>query len=138
MAKKSSDDSFAAIREAATGGPNYDLDTNAIIERLTKWQSLCDFTVKSAEGDRVDIEFTTFPKDMDAFVRDLYEFCPDLVDQGTGCMHEMLEAMEEMGEEITPELQKLIEGVDFSDENYGLEILKRELLQKKSVQLWWD
>lgn len=138
MAKKSSDDSFVAIREAATGGPNYDLDTNAIIERLTKWQSLCNFTVTGAGRDTVDIEFKTFPEDMDAFVKDLEEFCPDLVAQGTGCMHEMLEAMEEMGEEITPELQQLIEGVDFSDENYGLEILKRELLQKKGVQLWWD
>ena len=138
MTKKPTNDSFAAIRKAGTSGPNYDLDTDAIIERLIKWQALCSFSVTGAGGDTVDIEFTTFPKDMEAFVRDLYEFCPDLVDQGTGCVHEMVEMMEETGEELTPEMKKLIKGVDFTDEDYGLEILKRELQQKKSVKLWWD
>jgi len=131
-------DPFAAIREAETDGANYDLDTDAIIAKLTTWQSLCTFKVIDAEHDTVNIEFTTLPADMDAFVRDLYEFCPDLVDQGTGCVHEMIEMMEETGEEPGPELQKLIAGVDFEDENYGLEILKREIQQKKSVSLWWD
>jgi hypothetical protein len=81
---------------------------------------------------------TTLPKDMDAFVRDLYEFCPDLVDQGTGCVHEMVEMMEETGEELEPEMKELIKGVDFSDENYGLEILKREIQRTPRVTLWWD
>jgi hypothetical protein len=35
-------------------------------------------------------------------------------------------------------MKKVIEGVDFTDENYGLAILQRELLQSKSVRLWWD
>lgn len=138
MAKKPTNDPFAAIRKAGTGGPNYDLDTNAIVERMTKWQSLCSFTVTTAEGDSVDIEFATLPKDMDAFARDVYDFCPDLVDQGTGCVHEMVGMMEETGEELPPEMKKLIEGVDFEDEDYGLEILKREIQQKKSLKLWWD
>jgi hypothetical protein len=138
MTEKSTNDSFAVIRSAGTGAPNFDLDTDAIIERLTKWQLLCSFSVVGAEGDTVDIKFETFPKDMEAFVRDLYEFCPDLVDQGTGCVHEMIEMMEETGEDLTPEMKKLTAGVDFTDENYGLEILKREIQQKKGVQLWWD
>ena len=131
-------DPLAAVRDADTCAPNFDLDTNAIVAELIKWQSLCDFKVTSAQGDRVDIEFVTLPQDMDAFVRDLYAFCPDLVDQGAGCVHEMVEAMEEVGEDLDPTMVKLIEGIDFSDENYGLEILKRELVQRKSVTLWWD
>ena len=131
-------DPFSAIRQAHTGGPNYGFDTNAIIARLTKWQALCSFSVTSAEGDAVDIKFETLPKNMDAFVRDLYEFCPDLVDQGTGCLHEFIETTGDSGEELTPQMRKLIEGVDFTDENYGLEILKRELQQTMSVKLWWD
>jgi len=109
-----------------------------MIERLTKWQALCSFTVANAQGNRVDITFTTLPKDMDAFVRDLYDFCPDLVDQGTGCVHEMVEMMEETGEDLDSKMKELIEGVDFSDENYGLEILKREIQRTQSVTLWWD
>jgi hypothetical protein len=129
---------FSAIRTAHTGGPNYGLDTDAIIARLTAWQSLCSFTVVGAEGDAVDIQFESLPKDMDAFVRDLYEFCPDLVDQGTGCLHEFLDVADETDEALTPELKQLIEGVDFTDENYGIEILKREIQRDKKVTLWWD
>ena len=98
MPKNPTPDPFDEIRKAGTNGANYDLDTDAIIERLTKWQALCSFIVANAQGDRVDITFTTLPKDMDAFARDLYDFCPDLVDQGTGCVHEMVEMMEETGE----------------------------------------
>ena len=136
--KMSADDPFAAIRTAHTGGPNYGLDTEAIIARLSKWQSLCSFSVTAAEGDAVDIKFDTLPKDIDTFIRSLYEFCPDLVDQGTGCLHEIIEAMEDTEEALTPEFNELAEGVDITDEDYGLEVLKRELQQNKKVTLWWD
>jgi hypothetical protein len=140
MAKSSptTNDSLALVREAGTGGPNFDLDNDAIIARLQQWQSLCSFRVVSADYDAIEIQFDTLPKDMDAFAKELYQFCPDLVDQGTGCMAEMLEMAEETGQEIAPEIQKLIEGVDFSDENYGVEILKREVQLRKAVSLWWD
>lgn len=138
MTANATNDPFAAVRTAHTSAPNYETDNAAIIDRLTQWQSLCSFVVKAAEGDRIEIEFTTLPKDMDSFVRDLYEFCPDLVDQGTGCVAEMVEMADEMGEELDPEMMKLIDGIDFSDENYGLEILKREIEQRKEVVLWWD
>ena len=116
-------DPFAAVRAAGTAAPNFELDTDAIVAHMATWQPLCNFTVRNAEADSVDIEFATLPQDMDAFARDLYEFCPDLVDQGTGCVHEMVEALEELGEDLSPEMAVLTEGVDFSDENYGLEIL---------------
>jgi hypothetical protein len=138
MAANVAPDPLTAIREAGTAAPNFDLDNEAIINHLAQWQSLCEFNIKSADHDRAEIEFVTLPADMDAFVRDLYEFCPDLVDQGTGCVHEMVEAMEEMGEDLPPETARLVEGIDLSDENYGLEILKRELAARKSVTLWWD
>ncbi len=75
---------------------------------------------------------------MDTCARELDDFCPDLVDQGTGCVHEMVEAMEEMGEEVSPEIARLIEGVDLTNENYGVELLKREVENSKTVKLWWD
>src|SRR5581483_10012439 len=128
MAAKNSNDEFAVLRDQQTNGANFDLDTDDIISRLKQWKALCSFRILGAEHDTVEIEFDTLPKDMDAFVKDLYEFCPDLVDQGTGCVEEMVEMSQEMGEEIPEKLQELIKGVDFSDENYGLEILKRELL----------
>ena len=138
MTTNATNDLFTAIREAGTSAPNFELDTNAILDRLAKWQSQCSFTVTDATADSATIEFQTLPSDMDAFARDLYDFCPDLVDQGTGCVHEMVEAMEEVGEDLTPEMAQLIEGIDFANEDYGLEILKREIQRNMSVKLWWD
>jgi Domain of unknown function (DUF4253) len=138
MPTNAADDPFALLRAAGTNGANFDLDTDAIIERLTQWQALCSFSVTEAEHDSAVIEFETLLRDMEAFVRDLYDFCPDLVDQGTGCVAEMVEVMEATGGQIAPDLTALIEGVDFSDENYGLEILKREIEKSRAVKLWWD
>jgi Domain of unknown function (DUF4253) len=129
---------FALIRSARTAAPNYDLDTDGIIARLTDWQKLCSFEITGAEGDTLEIKFDTLPADMDEFAQDLYDFCPDLVDQGTGCLHEMIEEMEKNGKGVPLATQRLIEGVDFDDENYGVEILKREIQAKKVVTLWWD
>ena len=50
MATKTNSDPFAAVREAGTSAPNFDLDNDEIIVRLAKWRSLCSFNVKSAEG----------------------------------------------------------------------------------------
>ena len=133
-----STDAFATIRSAGTSAGNFDLDTDDIIAHLAKWQSICSFKVTSADHESVDIEFETLPADMDAFVRDVYDFCPDLVDQGTGCVAEMIEMPEETGEDLSPEIAETIEGIDFSDENYGLEILKREIQKSKQIKLWWD
>ncbi len=138
MPDNTTTDEFAPLREHETNGANFDLDTEDIITRLKEWKKLCTYRITGAEHDTVDIEFDTLPADMDTFVRDLYDFCPDLVDQGTGCVAEMIEMSEETGEEIPEDLQELIKGVDFEDEDYGLEILKREILRDKKLTLWWD
>jgi len=131
---ESNEDQFDPVRKAGTGAPNFDMDTHAIITRLQAWQALCKFRIVGAGPDTVEIKFDTLPADMAAFARDVYDFCPDLVDQGTGCVAEMIEEMDE----VSPAMQKLIEGVDFEDEDYGIEILKREIEQKKDLHLWWD
>lgn len=126
------------IREQHTSAPNFDLNTEGILAELRRWKTLCSFRITEVGGDRVSIEFDTLPADMDAFVKELYAFCPDLVDQGTGCAAEIIEMAGETGEEIPAAMKELVEGVDFEDENYGLEILKRELQRDKKVMLWWD
>lgn len=138
MAQNETKDEFALLRDQNTSAPNFDLNTEAIITELQRWKTLCSFRITEAGGDRVSIEFDTMPKDMEAFVKALYEFCPDLVDQGTGCVAEMIEMAEETGEDIPENIQELLEGVDLDDENYGLEILKRELQRDQKVMLWWD
>jgi hypothetical protein len=132
-------DRFDCLRVMATNGVNYDLSTDDIVARLEDWAKRCDFEVDGAAPDWVALRFMTLPDDIDGFVSEIYDFCPDTIDQHFGCFEEMADAFEEMGEEMPPDLQELMEGVDLTDsETAGLQILKRFLRRDKSLFLWWD
>ena len=81
---------------------------------------------------------TGAPNEAGPLAREIYAFCPDVVDQGFGCLDELLEMSEETGRAIPPHLQALVEGIDFEDEDFGLEILARDLKARRAVDLWWD
>ncbi len=127
---------FEPVWRAGTSAPNYRLDTAAIIHRLANWRSLCDFTITAAGPDTVDISFHTLPADKMAFVTEIYNFCPDVVDQDTAYIADMIDP--EDPDSMPEEMKELVEGIDFNDENYGLEILKRTLERNKRLTLWWD
>ncbi|MBI3880937.1 MAG: ankyrin repeat domain-containing protein [Verrucomicrobia bacterium] len=129
-----SNDGFDIVREAQTDGANYELDTNAIIERLQQWSGLCKFRVTEAGHDNLTIEFVTLPEDIKAFVQDLYDFCPDLIDQGIPYFPSDA-ATADSGSAATTKVE---EHEDLENDDYGLEMLKRQLQQTKQVRLWWD
>jgi hypothetical protein len=131
-------DEFGKVSTANTSAPNFDLDTADIIEELTRWKKLCSFTITKANGDSISIKFETLPRNLSKFAEDVYSFCPDVVDQGTGCLAEAMEAMEEADEEIPANIKKLTEGLDPEADDFGLRVLERELQKKKALTLWWD
>ena len=131
-------DPFAEIREAGTSAGNYGLDTDSIIAQMRKWQSICSLRVIEAGHDRMTIEFETLPGDLDTFVKELCDFCPDLIDQGAGSLPDVIKQFEENGQPIPPKMMRLIEGVNLEDENFALEIVKRAIQQDKKIKLWWD
>jgi len=134
MAQQLPDNPFRALREAGTSTGNYDLDTDGIIGRLEQWRSLCNFQVLGASLDKVEIEFQSLPADMDKFVRGLYELCPDLVDQRTRNMLDMIGSIDD----VPPHKQWLFEGLDLTDPDAPLEILKRQVQRNMKLTLWWD
>ena len=73
-------DMFAPLVEADTNGDNYDVSTEDIIARLKQWQKLCSFTLSDVDYNQVILNFSTLPKDLEAFLQDAIEFCPDIVD----------------------------------------------------------
>ena len=75
---------FDIIRHAKSDAANYELSTEDLIARLQKYDSEFGINITHAETDTIDIDFLRMPDDIDAFAEDLYEFCPDLVDQGCG------------------------------------------------------
>lgn len=60
------------------------------------------------------------------------------VDQGAGCVADLIDDCKKSGQPIPAQMKTLIEGVDLEAEDYGLEILKRTLRTDKRMRLWWD
>jgi hypothetical protein len=131
-------DKFEDLRLKKTNGINYDVTNNDIIERLSIWDAKYDLTISTVEADTVVIHLSMLPDDLDAFAREVYDFCPDTVDQNFGCYAEIIEAAEITGEELPIGVLSLVEGVDLSSDDYGLELLKRSIERDKIICLWWD
>lgn len=126
------------LKAKSTNGDNYEVSNEDVIARLEAWDAKYGIEIADIGHDRVTVTFTSLPEDTGALAEEIYEFCPDTVDQGFGCYDEMIEMAEEMGQELDPKILEFAEGVDFSDENYGVELLARSLKSEKKVALWWD
>ena len=74
-----------------------------------------------------------------SLAREIYDFCPDTVDQGFGLYDEEVIANLTQGDaEQAAQFREFIAGVDFDDPEFGLELLRRYLVASRSVALWWD
>ncbi|PZO42346.1 MAG: hypothetical protein DCF19_07055 [Pseudanabaena frigida] len=131
-------DKYQSLKDVGTNGANYDLETEDIIEHLILWDAKYGIELSDVSFDAVNITFIDLPEDLTELALDIYEFCPDIIDQHFGCMAEAIEMMEGAEQDIFADVRELIKGVDLTDENYGFELLKRSLALNKIVPLWWD
>jgi len=88
-------DQFDIVRLAATDGVNYGLTSEDIVLRLEKWDAAFGIDIWQAETDTVQMDLKSQPKDIRAFSRELYKFCPDIVDQGVGDLKSLQEEIRE-------------------------------------------
>jgi hypothetical protein len=72
------------LRLARSDACNYDKDTEEIIEKLQAWHQSWGIDVFHAETDTIELMLLALPANLPEFARDVYEFCPDIVDQGVG------------------------------------------------------
>jgi hypothetical protein len=82
-------DQFDILRVMQTNGENDDLSHEEIIEQLREWEQQYPFEIIGAENDWVELELKTVPKDLMSFAEDVYDFCPDAVDEGAGTVKEL-------------------------------------------------
>lgn len=82
-------DKYDALRALKSNGINYDIDTDSLIEKLKEWEKEYGIEIEGADGDWVDIKFNKLPEDIKKFAKEIYEFCPDSVDQGVGSLEEL-------------------------------------------------
>jgi hypothetical protein len=79
-----------------TNGINYDIDNDSLISKLQEWKSKNDFILLGAGMDWLEIQFTNQTPDFNEFAKEVYEFCPDIVDQGVGDFERLAPEMKRM------------------------------------------
>lgn len=89
-------DDIEILRYSGTQAGNYSLENKDIIKKISDWKSKYGLIVIGCSRDWLHIMFDRLPTDMDAFANEVYEFCPDSVDQGVGSIDELKKAIVEM------------------------------------------
>ena len=82
---------FAIVR---TDGINYDLEHEDVIARYRQWDGRYGLSLIGAGQDWLEAEFQDPPDDWLAFAEEVYAFCPDVVDQGTGDVETLAREMQ--------------------------------------------
>lgn len=89
-------DELDILRYRRTDGINYDLENDDIIKKISEWQSKYGLVLIGCSRDWLHVVFDKLPANLDAFADEVYEFCPDSVDQGVGSVDELKKAIYEM------------------------------------------
>ena len=92
-----SSDQFDILRTMQTNGENYNILNKDVINRLTEWNNKFPFIIIGAGSDWVEAMFNISPDDTEIFANDVYEFCPDVVDSGSGSVKYLADEMKDTG-----------------------------------------
>jgi hypothetical protein len=87
-------DQYDILRIMQTNGEEYDILNEDVVARLKDWEKTFSFDIVGADNDWVEIEFKTLPKDLSSFAEEVYDFCPDAVDQGPGNVSGLVKEMQ--------------------------------------------
>lgn len=82
---------YDILRLARTDAVNYGMLTEDLIAWFEESESEIKIDIVQASTDTIFGLVLEGPKDMDSFVEKLYEFCPDIVDQGAGNIDDLRE-----------------------------------------------
>jgi hypothetical protein len=83
-------DYLAVVR---TDGINYDLEHAQVLARYREWADRFGLSLVGAGQDWLEAEFSSQPSDWLAVAREVYEFCPDVVEQGTNDVETLAQEM---------------------------------------------
>lgn len=75
-------DPYDVLRYKGTNGANHDIFTDTIIEKLQKWEQLYGLEIIGADTDWVSFLLKEYPEDLMDYAQEVYEFCPDTIEQG--------------------------------------------------------
>jgi hypothetical protein len=84
---------FDILRLARADACNYGMDTEALVKKLQSWHYAYGIDIFHAETATIEFTLDKLPADMREFANDVYEFCPDVVDQGIGSVEALEQAI---------------------------------------------
>jgi hypothetical protein len=82
-------DQFDILRLAQSNAINYEMETEALVKKLRAYHAIVPLDIWHAETDTIEADLTKLPTDLKAFAKDVYAFCPDIVDQGVETVAEL-------------------------------------------------
>lgn len=88
-------DKYDSLRFMATNGINYDHDTNDVVEKLKEWDKTYGIEIIGSGMDFVEVRLERLPENLKAFSNEVYEYCPDSVDQGVGTIEALENCIKE-------------------------------------------
>lgn len=87
-------DQYEILRIMHTNGDDDDIAYEDVVAKLKEWERKWPFSIIGAENGWVEIEFKILPQDLKTFVQDVYDFCPDIVDEGAGTVADLIKEIQ--------------------------------------------
>ena len=81
---------YDVLKIMNTEGPNYDVTNEQVINRIKEWDKQVGLKIIVADEARVEAFISNLPYDLIKFTQEVYELCPDVIEQGYGDMDEMI------------------------------------------------
>jgi hypothetical protein len=124
------------LRLQLTNGANFDLDTDGIIAKLADGKNCVTCTSWAPGSTGSTWTSTLCPTTCKPFAEDVYDFCPDTLDQGYvgPDLSDGRDPSEMSEDELMQMIDDIGEAIDVQTPADLAEFLRRE----KRLWLWWD
>ncbi len=80
---------FDIIYVAASDAVNYGMETDDLVSVLRRWDQSIGIEIFAAQTDRISFRLKSPPANLNAFAKEVYEFCPDIVDQESATLADL-------------------------------------------------
>ena len=87
-------DQYSVLSQVATDGINYDITNDSLISIIKNFDKKYALELIGASGDWCEFIIHNEPKSWLEFANEVYEVCPDVVDQGTGTVEALADEMQ--------------------------------------------
>lgn len=88
-------DKYQILRETATDGINYDIDNDSVISIIKTFDTKYDLTLTGCGLDWCQFNIGKAPSNWEVMAKEVYNVCPDVVEQGTGTIEDLAKELEE-------------------------------------------